>query len=546
MDIDSKKMEIKQEKQDEIDVHNVDYPIKQEEENFIEINCHDLKSEINDQEIIGSTTVGTESNDAECQTQVAKIEIKMESPDTYTGQHIEESVTTDTSEHGGTVYSLWYVVKEEPIKEDWDEVTIEEHEVEVKCEKPVSEITRQQFEDMASLELNKLLDIETNKNWSKELHLVDREAQAELFICYNCNYMSHSKKDLFGHLSIGNCESSVMNIKKLKNLSKPSAGVSSHKIISCYCGFKTIKAWELHKHLLLLLHEVIGHEFVTCDNCDKGATPKKRQMKDRTQAERKLFVCNTCNYKATTKWGLTSHTNRNKCNLTTSVDKSFDRPLAYRRQNMSNEYMCTQCNKIFKKKASLDNHIILQHKEYSSSVSSRIHQCKNCDYRTTHKTSYYRHMQTHGASAPFKVHQCKHCDYKTQHSEKKQMKDRAEAGSKLLVCYICNYKASSKFSLISHTIRNKCNLKTSVDKSFARPLAHRRQNMSNEYMCTHCNTTFKKKASLDNHIIKHHMEYSASVSSRVHQCKNCDYRTTHKSSLRRHMQIHPRSLRYEV
>nr|CAH7714641.1 unnamed protein product [Callosobruchus chinensis] len=127
-----------------------------------------------------------------------------------------------------------------------------------------------------------------------------------------------------------------------------------------------------------------------------------------------------------------------------------------------------------------------------------------------------------------------------------QRKDPTGAESKLFVCYTCNYKSSTKCGLISHTNRNKCNLKTSVDKSLAHSLAHRRQNMSNEYMCTQCNLTFRKKASLDNHIINKHTEYSASVSSRIHQCRNCDYKTTHKSSFRRHMLVHPRSLRYEV
>ncbi|VEN56932.1 unnamed protein product [Callosobruchus maculatus] len=315
MDLDSQIMKIKQEKYDEKDIHNEDYIVKLESEHLIEINSHGIKTEINNQEEIDSTTsafefVGTESSNEESQFQDTKIKIKREYPDTYTGQLTEKlgsSSSNDTSEHA-TVYSAWHRIKEEPTTDSWSEVKTEEvdvTEVEVKCEKPESKLTSQQLEDMDSLQLSKLLDIETK----------------------------------------------------------------------------------------------VDPTIFSADS----AIPRKTQTIDLTGPEGNLFVCYTCNYKASSKCGLISHTNRNKCNLKNSVDKSLARSLAHRRQNMSNEYMCMQCKVTYKKKASLDNHIIKNHTEYIASVSYRVHQCRNCDYRTTHKSSFRRHMQVHPRALRYEV-----------------------------------------------------------------------------------------------------------------------------------------------
>ncbi|CAH1990435.1 unnamed protein product [Acanthoscelides obtectus] len=114
------------------------------------------------------------------------------------------------------------------------------------------------------------------------------------------------------------------------------------------------------------------------------------------------------------------------------------------------------------------------------------------------------------------------------------------------ICYICDFSSSCKAGLISHVNRNKCRMKTSAVESPSKSIVHKRHHLSNEYVCTKCRSVFKKKASLDNHIIKQHTEYVASVSTRVHSCRNCDYKTTIRSSFRRHMQVHPKALRYDI
>ncbi|VEN52646.1 unnamed protein product, partial [Callosobruchus maculatus] len=53
--------------------------------------------------------------------------------------------------------------------------------------------------------------------------------------------------------------------------------------------------------------------------------------------------------------------------------------------------------------------------------------------------------------------------------------------------------------------------------------------------CIYCNKTFKSKQGLDDHILKRHLDFIASISSKIHECTQCTYKTTKSSNIRQHL-----------
>ncbi|VEN56933.1 unnamed protein product [Callosobruchus maculatus] len=311
MDLDSQIMKIKQEKYDEKDIHNEDYIVKLESEHLIEINSHGIKTEINNQEEIDSTTsafefVGTESSNEESQFQDTKIKIKREYPDTYTGQLTEKlgsSSSNDTSEHA-TVYSAWHRIKEEPTTDSWSEVKTEEvdvTEVEVKCEKPESKLTSQQLEDMDSLQLSKLLDIET---------------KVDPTIFSADSYMSLSNDDLLDHVSAGNCV-----------LEQSDSSVTETKILNS----------QLSRHPGTASRHNIGSRVT----CDQSSIIKKTPGKHATY---KIHTCKNGDY-------ITTSNSCSDCHTSVHSDSASAVELE----------ICTYCGKTFKRKSLLDYHMVTVH-----------------------------------------------------------------------------------------------------------------------------------------------------------------------------------------
>ncbi|CAH1980915.1 unnamed protein product [Acanthoscelides obtectus] len=102
----------------------------------------------------------------------------------------------------------------------------------------------------------------------------------------------------------------------------------------------------------------------------------------------------------------------------------------------------------------------------------------------------------------------------------------ADAVRELFVCYKCNYVANCTADLMSHLNEDKCESIESADL----------------IMCEYCNASFVKAESLDDHIIKKHPDFIASVSRKIIQCPKCDFKSISKYKIRRHISgVHPGS-----
>nr|CAH7756836.1 unnamed protein product [Callosobruchus chinensis] len=198
--------------------------------------------------------------------------------------------------------------------------------------------------------------------------------------------------------------------------------------------------------------------------------------------------------------------------MITNLDKSrVARPL--------NIYVCSQCNKVFKKKTTLDEHVIKKHE---------IFERKDCYYKTTDEINLKKHNLIHSG-----------------------------ANSELFSCHYCNAKLKRRQILDNHIVRkhpdflesvkrkihecSQCMYKTVFKPSFKRHLLmHGDIGCSSEQqsICEHCNAAFKSKRLLDAHIVKQHPKFIASVTSKIHKCSYCTYKTIHNGHFDAHLLIH--------
>ncbi|XP_057669008.1 zinc finger Y-chromosomal protein-like [Diorhabda carinulata] len=114
-----------------------------------------------------------------------------------------------------------------------------------------------------------------------------------------------------------------------------------------------------------------------------------------------------------------------------------------------------------------------------------------------------------------KVYKCTYCEYSSKFSGnlKKHISGKHEKQNKgMFNCKICGYKSYWKSSLQQH-------FKIHEESKFG---------------CVKCNIMYSQKQNLYEHYIQKHPEKYAKVTSRIHQCNYCTFRTVCKSKLHQH------------
>ncbi|VEN48339.1 unnamed protein product [Callosobruchus maculatus] len=428
------------------------------------------------------------------------------------------------------------------------------------------------------------------------LGVVDRKSEQDMFVCYVCNLVIHSKKDLIHHINVSGCSvksraKKTLTIYKITKHLEAQYHVKRIQCMHCNATFRRKKLLDDH---IVKNHE----EFITyvtskihqCKYCsykstiiDKfkrhlkkhpesgcGATPKKyacnycearfhrqiyldnhvlRNHKEfMTSVSSKIHQCKHCSYKTTVIANFTRHLMKHPesgcsitpirypCSYKTTTITDLTRHLSKHPESgcgvTPKQYPCTHCHAIFRRKTYLDEHIIRNHEEFATSVSSKIHQCKHCSYKTTTIINLTRHLSKHPESGcSFKQYPCNHCYaiFKTKPALNNHVLINHEefitsVSSKIHQCKYCSYKTTLSSSMTRHLTKHPesgCSFK--------------------QYPCNHCHAIFRRKTYLDEHIIRNHEEFITSVSSKIHQCKHCSYKTTLSSSMTHHLTKHPES-----
>nr|CAI5830382.1 unnamed protein product [Callosobruchus analis] len=331
----------------------------------------------------------------------------------------------------------------------------------------------------------------------------------------------------------------------------------NRKIFECTeCTYKTVSTNDLKRHMMVKHPDIAGGRItVRCSYCNKTFISKsslddhilKTHPDFIASVSRKVHECTECTYKTVFTSQLRRH--------------------MVKHPDIAGNYTtirCSYCNKTFESKRSLDNHIVKRHPDFVASVSSKIHGCTQCTYRTTISSYLQRHMAKHpnivGNHITIKCIYYNKTFTSTQrlddHILKKHPGFIELVSSKIHECTMCSYKTTITTNLNKHVKKHsdfiacisnkvhgctKCTYKTTSNSHLKRHMV-KHSDIAGDHItnrCTHCNKTFTSTQALDDHIVKRHPDFIASVSRKVHECTECTYKTVFSSQLRRHMAKHP-------
>nr|CAI5818392.1 unnamed protein product [Callosobruchus analis] len=74
-------------------------------------------------------------------------------------------------------------------------------------------------------------------------------------------------------------------------------------------------------------------------------------------------------------------------------------------------YKCGGCDEEFDIKLRLDQHTLRKHPQLISSITTKMHECKICNFKSVRKTAFDRHMLQHSVEeTSYKFHSCIHCN----------------------------------------------------------------------------------------------------------------------------------------
>ncbi|VEN39095.1 unnamed protein product [Callosobruchus maculatus] len=272
------------------------------------------------------------------------------------------------------------------------------------------------------------------------------------------------------------------------------------KIRECkICTYKAITKYQFDEHMRKHSGEEPPNKFRSCIHCNARFASKRamdnhvfrKHPKFIETVTNKIYECKICTYKAITKFQFVRHMRKH----------SGEKP-------PTKFISCIHCNARFASKRTVDDHVIRKHPKFVETVTSKIHQCKFCIYKTTVKSCFRKHMQKHGrTNSSYKFNNCNFPEGP-------------------LSCYHCNYSADDRTSLIDHT---------KVHTNGEKP--------PNKFIsCTHCNARFASKRTVDDHVLRKHPKFIETVTSKIYECTFCIYKTTANSSFRRHLQKHGRTM----
>ncbi|CAH2014406.1 unnamed protein product [Acanthoscelides obtectus] len=465
-----------------------------------------------------------------------------------------------------------------------DQIKMEFQVSEWQEEKPC--MSSANFENTGALGLTEEIDIKSESDESDDLEFdsarmkknwrMEQKYSDNIYECIHCTFKITNRSKFIRHmikhntqkpLECVNCDESFTNKRSLDQhiLQKhPEFTTSvSHKIHKCtYCQYKTIYRRDLYAHMM----KHTGAK-LTCTMCDTSFTIQRsldnhilqKHPKFAASVSSKIHECTQCEYKTTEAQRLAGH-----------IIKHTGAKLT-----------CTKCDASFTCQRSLDNHILQKHPELSASVSSKIHKCTHCQYKTTYTRLLTDHMIKHTGSKPTctkcdtsfisqrsldnhilqkhpkftasvssKIHECTHCEFKTTEARHLAGHIMKHTGAKL-TCTKCDASFTCQRSSDNHILQKHPELSASVSSkihkcshcqyktTYTRLLAdHMIKHTGAKLTCTKCGTSFTSQRSLDNHILQKHPKFTASVSSKIHECTHCEYKTTEARHLAGHVMKH--------
>nr|CAI5870410.1 unnamed protein product [Callosobruchus analis] len=326
----------------------------------------------------------------------------------------------------------------------------------------------------------------------------------------------------------------------------------SCKVHECTkCSFKTTRNSNLKGHMVVHPELVANRVVTRCPYCDETFVHKKSLNEHITKKHPDFIASLSCKVHECTK-----------CSFKTTINSILKEHIAVHSGLVGNRVLnrCPYCDETFVHKKSLNEHITKKHPDFIATLSCKVHECTKCTYKTTMTSRLKEHMVKHPEPVSCRIHECTKCTYKTTMSSKlkEHMAKHPELGV-FSKCTYCSTTFTRKALLNEHIIKKhpeciasvsckihectKCAFKTTMSRSLREHMVKHPELAGYCVFsrCAYCNKTFAYKALLNEHIIKQHPEFIASVSCKMYECTKCTYKTTIGSSrLTRHIQVkHP-------
>ncbi|CAH1954667.1 unnamed protein product [Acanthoscelides obtectus] len=434
------------------------------------------------------------------------------------------------------------------------------------------------------------------------------------YSCFFCQFTVHSKNKLKEHLRAHQCYTCSKCFKTFRKkvsfdnhiLKKHLSlrGLINATIHSCpRCPFKTREYHTLSAHMRVK-HSEVGTNSLACAHCNV-VFPRKRPLDEHMLRKHpeyiksvtsKIHECTLCSYKTTKKYDFNRHQLTHpetsdlyvapricihceaqfgttyllechivkkhpdfsatvtckvyectKCSYKTARQSCYATHLLKHPETRSSNILstCRHCNETFSDKLTLDNHILRVHPEFISEVTSRMFECTQCPYKTTRKSSFDTHKLTHPETAnSAMLKACSYCDAKFKgkqaldsHVIRKHPDFGASITRKVYNCNYCSYRAIKKLDFARHI------KKAHPEKAPSLEVTHNvkpRALTGPRVQCVFCNGKFADKMSVDDHVLRRHPEFASTITSLIHECTECNYKTTRKGSLTLHVPTHSR------
>ncbi|VEN52845.1 unnamed protein product [Callosobruchus maculatus] len=363
--------------------------------------------------------------------------------------------------------------------------------------------------------------------------------------CIHCNTTFRSKLYLDDH-----------TVRKHPD----SIGSVSTKMYECtHCTFKTVKKTDFVRHKLKHPETADTSKFSTCIHCN-AALKSKRGLDEHTLRKHpdsigsistKIQECTHCAFKSVTKYQLSLHMLKHHPETADSYKFST----------------CAYCNAAFTNEQTLDEHTTKKHPDSFRTISTKIYECTYCAFKTVQKAAFAGHKLKHPETAGFKLSTCVHCNitFKRKrsldgHMLRKHPDSIGSISTKIYACMHCAYKTIKKVDFDYHNMSKHpepadtsnldehkihrcayCIYQTIFKSEFARHMLKHPETADSYKLsrCAHCNATFKRKKTLDGHILREHPDSIGSISTKIHECTHCAFKTLRKHTLALHMLEHP-------
>ncbi|CAH0549825.1 unnamed protein product [Brassicogethes aeneus] len=218
-------------------------------------------------------------------------------------------------------------------------------------------------------------------------------------------------------------------------------------------------------------------------------------------------------------------------------------------------FKCDFCPKMYKSKTCL-----CRHKKYIHLKGKQERfKCGKCDYESAYKSSLNRHIKIHDIKNKLKCHFCQfltaelrslHAHVLSKHKLENEEKEKIKILGKIHQCPECSYSTVYKSAYDNHIkvclkLENVewynchiCHYKTIHKRHLDSHV--KTHNKIKEFKCVFCKYCSNKKFDLDNHILRKHPDlFNESnrnlITSKMHCCQTCNYKTTYASHLKKHL-----------